>query len=299
MSEQLDVGTPVAGENVQPVETETEANAAETSDVGAPSVEMRDGKMYVDGVRVYTRDDTNRIAANAKKEAEHRMLTELEVDSFDQVKTVVSQLQGAGDTETGLNVDSLRDAVKKKEQTVEELRAELQRVKTDMVLKDHLGNLQNAMPNNWTTDQKSAVIDLMKTRDMLHIEGETFAIRSGDSFLTDESGERPDYAGAVNMIAKTLGLPTAKTGVATFDSDRTPRDNGATKSIDDSRMKNDPAYRSAYIQVRERNKNLSRSEITDAMVKKQMEGTTRATGTERMLYGVASAPQTTTKTRRK
>ena len=83
-----------------------------------PSVETRDGKLYVDGVRVYTRDDTNKIAANAKREAESKFLNELNVDSFDSVKSVVQTLQETTPTsegESSLNVNSLRDAVKKRE----------------------------------------------------------------------------------------------------------------------------------------------------------------------------------------
>lgn len=301
MSEELEVGTPVAGENVQPVDTDTVANTdsnhAESSDnVARPAVEQRDGKLYVDGVRVYTRDDTNRIAAKAREEAERSMLNDLGVDDFGKVKSVVSQLQEGG--QDGLNVESLRDAVKKREQTVEELKTELQQVRTEMVLKEHISQLQNAMPSQWNTDQKSAVIDLMKSRDMLHIDGAQFAIRNGDSYLTTD-GETPDYASAVQLMGKTLGLPMAKQGVATFDSDRKPTEAKSTQAVDQERMKKDAAYRNAYVQVRERNKNLSRSEITDAMVKKYMESTHRASGSERMLYGSTNTSAKTTKSRRK
>lgn len=287
MSEALN-DTLVAGENVQPVTTDTDADTAVKSESKAapkaPAVELRDGKMFVDGVRVYTRDDTNRIAANAKKETESRILGDLEVDSFDQVKTVVNQLRNVSDEEPNLNVASLRDAVKKKEQTVEELRAELSRVKTDMVLKDHLVNLNTAMPAGWTQDQRSAVVDLMKARNMLHLEGETFAIRNGDSYFTDESGERPDYAAAVMSIGKTLGLPTTKQGVAIFDAaDKVMDDTRTVKALDNSRMQNDAAYRNAYVQVRNRDKNLAHSDVTDAMIRKQMEGSTRASFSDKML----------------
>lgn len=288
MSEALN-DTLVAGENVQPVTTDTDADTAVNSESKAapktPQVEYKDGKVYsIDGVRVYTRDDTNRIAANAKRETESRILGELEVDSFDQVKTVVKQLRSVSDEEPNLNVASLRDAVKKKEQTVEELRAELQRVKTDMVLKDHLVNLNTAMPAQWTQEQRSAVVDLMKARNMLHLEGETFAIRNGDTFFTDETGERPDYAAAVMSIGKTLGLPIAKQGVAIFDApDKIVEDVKAFKGLDTNRLQNDAAYRNAYVQVRNRDKNLAHSDVTDAMVRKQMEGLTRASANDRML----------------
>ena len=287
MSEALN-DTLVAGENVQPVTTDTDADNAVNSESKAapktPNVEYKEGKLFVDGVRVYTRDDTNRIAANAKKEAESRILGELEVDSFDQVKTVVKQLRNVSDDEPNLNVASLRDAVKKKEQTVEELRAELQRVKTDMVLKDHLVNLNTAMPAGWTQEQRSAVVDLMKARNMLHLEGDTFAIRNGDTFFTDDTGERPDYAAAVMSIGKTLGLPIAKQGVAIFDSpDKMHDDVKAVKGLDQKRLQSDAAYRNAYVQVRNRDKNLSHSEVTDAMVRKQMDNFTTGNVRDKML----------------
>lgn len=301
MSEALN-DTLVAGENVQPVTTDTDADSAVNSDKATPqtpSVELRDGKMFVDGVRVYSRDDVNRIGANAKKEVESRILGELEVDSFDQVKTVVNQLRNVSDEEPNLNVASLRDAVKKKEQTVEELRAELTRVKTDMVLKDHLVNLNTAMPANWTQDQRAAVVDLMKARNMLHLEGETFAIRNGDTFFTDESGERPDYAAAVMSLGKTLGLSVTKQGVAGFDApDRVIDDVKAIKGLDSNRLQNDAAYRNAYVQVRNRERNMSHGEITDSMVRKQMEGVTRASVSDKLLKNTSTLSASKSNSRR-
>ena len=278
MSEELVVGTPVAGENVQPVtDTETADTSAEVevkegkseSVSKAPKVENKDGKMYVDGVRVYSRTETNNIAKNAQRDLESKLLSDLEVDSFDQVKTVVSQLQTS--TEEGsLNVGALQDAVKKKEQTVEELKAELASLKTDYALKEHIGNLQSNMPSSWNADQKSAVVDLMKARDMLHIENDQFYIKSGDDFLTDESGEKPDYNQAIQLVGKTLGLPFAKKGVDTFDSDAkvSAKNN---KLYDEYKVKSDPVYRAAYIGLRDTNKSLKRDQITDSMVKKQIE----------------------------
>lgn len=302
MSEALN-DTLVAGENVQPVTTDTDADNAVNSESKAapktPNVELKEGKLFVDGVRVYTRDDTNRIAANAKKEAENRILGELEVDSFDQVKTVVKQLRSVTDDEPNLNVASLRDAVKKKEQTVEELRAELQRVKTDMVLKDHLVNLNTAMPAGWTQEQRSAVVDLMKARNMLHLEGETFAIRNGDTFFTDDTGERPDYAAAVMSIGKTLGLPIAKQGVAIFDTpDKVIDDVKAVKGLDQKRLSSDPAYRNAYVQVRNRDKNLAHSDVTDAMVRKQMDNFTKASANDKMLINTGGTSASKSNSRR-
>ncbi len=79
-----------------------------------PNVENKDGKLFVDGVRVYSRDETNAIASKAKKDVEAGLLSDLDVDSFDQVKQVVTQLRNT-DVEQGhgLNVNALKDAVKK------------------------------------------------------------------------------------------------------------------------------------------------------------------------------------------
>ena len=259
--------------NVQPVNTDTEAETmveAKSDAVSTPSVEVRDGKMYVDGVRVYTRDESNRIASNAKKDAESRILQELEVDSFDKVKSVVNQLRNT-DVEGGesLNVQSLKDAVKKREQTVEELRAELNNVRTDYALREHIGNLKDNMPASWSAEQKSAVVDLMKARNMLHMEGDSFAIRNGDDFITTD-GERPDYATAVKVVGQTLGLPFAKKGVDILEADRAPASDTAKKGVDMDRTKKDPAYRAAYVTLRTQNATMQRSSITDKMVLDQM-----------------------------
>lgn len=295
MAEEVVVDTLVAGENVQP-ETGADSSKQESTNsekVETPTVETKDGKLYVDGVRVYTRDDTNKIAANARKDIESRILEDLQVESFDQVKKVVGQLQQNG--QEGLDIASLRDAVKKREATVEELKAELAEVKRTSALKEHVSNLQTAMPTSWSAEQKTAVIDLMKSRDMLHLDGDTFAIKHGDSFLTDESGEKPDYSAAVMLMGKTLGLPMSKKGVTTFDADTTVLDAGEKKGVSQDKLKADPRYRNAYVQLRERNKHLARDQITDSMVRKQMEGASAYNYSDRML---TSTPNKTT-TRRK
>jgi len=238
-----------------------------------PQVEVRDGKLFVDGVRVYSRDDTNKIAANAKKEAESRFLSELNVDSLESVKSVVRTLQDTGVAEEGsnLNVNALRDAVKKREATVEELTAQVTRLKTDLLLKDHMSSLTNAMPGNWTADQRSAVVDLMRARNMLAVEGDTFAIRNGDSYLTVD-GERPDYAGAVELVGRTLGLQFGKKGVElqlgeTGDMSSSTK----VKAYDQNRVTTDAEYRAAYMNIRQYQPLLKRDAITDNMVRKQMD----------------------------
>ena len=276
MSDDITMDTSVADDNVQTANTDAEAETkveAKSETKASTGVELRDGKMFVDGVRVYTRDDTNRIAANAKKDAESRILSDLEVESFDKVKSVVSQLRDAPEGES-LNVQSLKDAVKKREQTVEELRAELQSVKTDYALKSHIGTLKDSMPTAWNSDQKSAVVDLMKARNMLHLEGDTFAIKSGEDYLTVD-GETPDYASAVKVVGQTLGLPFAKKGNSVIDVDKTPASESSNKAIDMSKVNSDSAYRAAYVSLRQQNATLPRDQITNKMVLDQIKRTGR------------------------
>ncbi len=248
-------------------------NSADTkSDIKTttPSVEYRENKLFVDGVRVYTRDDTNKIAANAKREVENSLITELNVDSIDAVKGVVKTLQESTPTEEGssLNVNSLRDAVKKREATVDELQQQVKSLKTDLLLKDHMSSLNNAMPSNWNADQKGAVVDLMKARNMLAVEGDTFAIRNGDTYITTD-GETPDYNAAVELVGKTLGLNFGKKGVDIQYGETSTDDLGKSKALDDNRVNTDAEYRSAYLELRNYQK-MSRDQVSDAMVKKQM-----------------------------
>ncbi len=276
MSDDITMDTSVADDNVQTANTDAEAETkveAKSETKASTGVEVRDGKMFVDGVRVYTRDDTNRIAANAKKDAESRILSDLEVESFDKVKSVVSQLRDAPEGES-LNVQSLKDAVKKREQTVEELRAELQSVKTDYALKSHIGTLKDSMPTAWNSDQKSAVVDLMKARNMLHLEGDVFAIKSGEEYLTVD-GETPDYASAVKVVGQTLGLPFAKKGNSVIDVDKTPAGESSSKAIDMNKVNSDSAYRAAYVSLRQQNATLPRDQITNKMVLDQIKRTGR------------------------
>jgi hypothetical protein len=273
MSEGQDVNTPVAGETVLPV-TETEGNdqksEIEVETPKGPSIESKDGRLYVDGKRVYTREETDRIAVNAKKDVESRILQELEVDDLNQVKTVVSQLRSATPESNSLDVESLRSAVQKREQTVEELKAELSRVKTDYAVREHISTLKENMPTTWKPEQKDAVVDLMRARDMFQVEGDVFAIKNGEDFLTLD-GERPDYKTAVEVVGKSLGLPFAKKGVDTYDVDSTPTDQGSRQSVDESRMKTDPEYRSAFVNLRTTNRSLNRNQITDSMIRKHID----------------------------
>jgi|MDTC01.3.fsa_nt_gb hypothetical protein len=279
MSQDTDVNTPVGGVTIQPV-TDTDVVDTTTTEAditpeksSVPTVENRDGKLFVDGVRVFTRDDTNKIAAKAKNDVEQGLLKDLNVDSLKQVKTVVDQLQTANideNNQTDLNVNALRDAVKKREQTVDELRNELHRVKTDAVLNNHMSKLQNEMPNAWNSEQRNAVVDLMKARSMFAVEGEDFQLKHGEDYLTTD-GETPDYKSAVEMVGKQIGLPFAKKGTSVLDVDT--GSSSKTKStgvVNDSLISSDSEYRAAYLNIREQNKTLLKSQITDQMVKNRV-----------------------------
>lgn len=261
-------------DSAKPVDNVEQSTATDTkSESTTPSVETRDGKIFVDGVRVYTRDDTNRIAASAKHEVEKNILNELNVDSIDSVKKVVSTLQDVNPAEGGsLNVESLRDAVKKREATVEELKAKVNSLQQDLLLKDHMGKLQNAMPSNWTPSQRDSVIKLMKADGMLAVQGDTFAIKVGDEYLTTD-GETPDYTKAVEYVGKDLlGLATGKKGVdIQYGETSGTNPSRSNKPIDDARVNSDAEYRSAYLKLRQNQPLLARDTITDVMIKNQMQ----------------------------
>lgn len=260
-------------DSANPVENTEESVSTETKSEKntTPSVENRDGKLFVDGIRVYTRDDTNKIAANAKNEVQKQMLNELNVDSIDQVKKVVSTLQEVNPEEgTNLNVDSLRDAVKKREATVEELKAQVTNLKTDLLLKDHMSQLQNAMPGNWSPQQKESVIKLMKADGMLAVEGDTFAIRNGNDFLTTD-GETPDYAKAVEIVGKDkLGLSFGKKGVDVQYGETGEVSSAKSKELNLDKVNTNTEYRAAFMRIRQYQPNIKRSQITDAMVKAEI-----------------------------
>jgi hypothetical protein len=269
--------TVVQSDNTAPV-TESAESADKMSidtnsdNIATPSVEIKDGKTYVNGQRQYSRDDTNKIAANAKREAESRFLNELNVDSLESVKSVVQTLQDSTPSEEGtsLNVNSLRDAVRKREATVEELTAQVNTLKTELLVKDHVGQLQAAMPNNWSEQQRSAVVKLMKADNMLAVEGDTFAIRNGADFLTTD-GETPDYAKAVEVVGNNLGLSFGKKGVdIQYGETTTDVSSSKVKGLDDNRVNTDAEYRAAYMNIRQY-RSTPRNAITDSMVKKQME----------------------------
>lgn len=263
--------TEVQTDQTAPV-TDTENVELTKSETTEPKLERKDGKMYVEGVgRVYTRDDTSKIAANAKNEAVNGLLRELDVDSLDQVRDVISTLKSHGEEgENSLDVRALKQTVAKREATLEELTAQVGSLKNELLLKDHIGNLNTAMPGSWTPDQKTAVLDLMKARDMFAVEGDQFQLRNGNEYLTVD-GERPDYASAVDVIAKTLGLNTGKRGVDVVKVDGSESvDNRTVKPLDETRLKTDAEYRAAYMNLRQYS-NASRIDISHNMVSKQLD----------------------------
>jgi len=186
------------------------------------------------------------------------------------VKKVVSTLQEVNPQEgSSLNVDSLRDAVRKREATVEELKAQVTSLKTDLLLKDHMSKLQTAMPSNWSGEQRAAVVDLMKARNMLAVDGDTFAIRNGENYLTTD-GETPDYNAAVEVVGKSIGLQFGKKGVDVQYGETTTSSANTNKGVDQDKLMSDPEYRSAYTKLRSINPTSSRESITDAQIKKMM-----------------------------
>ena len=271
----------VEGENVQPVaETETtnteakapDTNVAKSEDQG-PKVEVRDNKVFLDGNRVYTREENSRQIAFEKQRYQNELLNELDVDSFDQVKEVVNQLRDFKvEDGNALNVESLRQTVAKKEATVEELQNTVQKLQTDLLLKDHVGEIYNNMPSSWSADQRSAVLDLMKARNMIQVENNQFALKNGNEFLTTD-GEKPDYKKAVTVVGETLGLGTGKKGVDLPYGESQSTTPAGSKAADEHRLNTDQEYRNAYIQVRRTNSALTRETISDAMIKKQIEKT--------------------------
>jgi len=263
--------TEVQTEQTAPV-TDTENVTTTKSETTEPKLEMKDSKMFVNGNRVYSRDDTSKIAANAKNEAVNGLLRELDVDSLDQVKDVISTLKShnAEEGENSLDVKALKQTVAKREATLEELTAQVGSLKQELLLKDHIGNLNTAMPGSWTPDQRSAVLDLMKARDMFAVEGDQFQLRNGEEYLTVD-GEKPDYASAVDVVAKTLGLNTGKRGVDVVKVDGSDSvDNRTVKPLDEARLKTDAEYRAAYMNLRQYS-NASRSDISHNMVSKQLD----------------------------
>ena len=275
------MNTEVLTDNIAPV-TDTESvndiKSEETSTQTAETVvnsdqpQYKDGKWYLNDKRFYTRDETNMVAKQAEDRARQSIMKELDVDDLSQVKTVVNELRSVNSEEgQSLNVKALKDAVTKKEATLAELQTQVSSLKTELVLKDHIGKLNNAMPSNWTSEQSAAVVDLMNARNMIAVEGDTFALRDGDSFLTVD-GETPDYSAAVEKIGKQLNFSFGKKVVDVAYGETDTSGTQLPRGIDESRLTSDASYRRAYMSIRDFNKSLTRDQITDGMIKKKMKG---------------------------
>ena len=273
--------TVVLADNVATVTTDTdsrfesdEKSSETTAAKKSPKVETKEGKTYIDDTRYYTRDDINKIANNSKNEAISNVLRELDVDSLDQVKTVIGQLKGAsvGEGTASIDVQALKQTVARKEATVEELNSRVAELQTELVLKDHMTNLNNAMPDGWNNDQREGVLDLMRARNMFAVDNGSFQLKSGNDFLTTD-GETPDYATAIETVGKSLGLKFSKKGVDVVNVDKGIDDSAGRniKELDSKRLENDTMYRSAYMNIRQYKPNLNRADITNNMVVKEME----------------------------
>lgn len=221
-----------------------------TAEVKEADITTQESK--VETPRQYTRDEVNKIAAKAKQDAVASILKDLQVESLEQVKSVVKSLQQSS-TEGGntLNIESLKDAVKKKEQTVEDLQRELKQVKQDMVWNQHKANLYSNMPAGWTESQRDAILKVMKADDMIQVEGDTFALRNGESYFTID-GEKPDYKSAIDYVGKQLGYAFGKQGVEIPNMEKGPNIDRSSKVFDPNTTE-DRALRRAYVELRSRN----------------------------------------------
>jgi hypothetical protein len=270
MSEDIKQDTVVdTGESQTVPET---ANSEENISVSSnePQVEIREGKTYVDGQRMFTKAEKDAIAKTATREVEQRLVNELGVDSLSSVKQVVKELQTANITEgeSSLDISALKNTVAKKEQTVAELKAELEGVKSQYVLDAHVGKLKDVMPTAWTPEQRNSVVKLMNADNMFRVEGQSFHIVDGEDFITTDEG-LPNYSAAVEKMGKQLGLQFSKKGVATVDAQSTPV-SSTKKGLDEVRMNTEPRYREAYVALRRQNIKLSRDSVTNKMVEDHM-----------------------------
>ena len=259
-----------AGESQTVPETVTQSEESISVSSNAPQLEERDGKFYVNGQRMFTKAEKDAIAKTTTREVEQRLINELGVDSLSSVKQVVKELQTANITEgeSSLDVSALKSAVAKKEQTVAELKAELEGVKSQYVLDAHVGKLKDAMPSAWTPEQRNSVIKLMNADNMFKVEGQSFHIANGDDFFTTDEGQ-PNYTAAVEKVGKDLGLQFSKKGVTTVDAQTTPAST-SRKELDQARLKTDAHYRDAYVHLRSSSIGLAPTNITNKMVEAQM-----------------------------
>ena len=259
------------GESQTVPETVTQSEESiSVSSNAKPEVEMRDGRYFIDGQRLFTKAEKDAIAKTTTREVEQRLIAELGVDNLSSVKQVVKELQAANITEgeSSLDITALRNTVAKKEQTVAELKAELEGVKSQYVLDAHVGKLKDAMPSAWTPEQRNSVVKLMNADNMFKVEGQSFHIANGEDFFTTDEGQ-PNYTAAVEKVGRDLGLQFSKKGVATVDAQTAPV-SSRSKELDQGRMKTDHQYRDAYVNLRSSNIGRGQTNITNNMVEAQM-----------------------------
>ena len=110
----------------------------------------------------------------------------------------------------------------------------------------------------------------MKVRNMLAVEGDTFAIKNGNDYLTTD-GETPDYKAAVQSVGNTLGLSFGKKGVDLQLGEVTssPKIDG-NSPLNMEKVSSNAEYRAAYMRIR-KYQNKSADAITDSMVKAEMQ----------------------------
>lgn len=250
--------TTVDATELNSVPPTAEVKEADTTPA-VPKVETREGKIFVDGVRVYHRDETNKIAATAKQEAVKSILQELEVDDIGQVKQLVKSLRETStEGNNTLNIEQLKDLAKRREQTVEELQSKIVNLQRTLVEKEHISNLLNAMPLNWDDSQKQIALKLMKADGMIIVDGERFAIRNGDTYFT-EDGETPDYKSAVDFIAKQLKYPIGKQGVDIPTMDKGVSNDEKDSGLFDPLLNKDKSLNNAYVKLKKQPQNALRN----------------------------------------
>jgi len=105
---------------------------------------------------------------------------------------------------------------------------------------------------------------------MLAVEGDTFAIRQGNEYLTTD-GETPDYSAAVRNVGSTLGLNFGKQGVDLQlgeVANSTKQD--AKAPVNMEKVNSNAEYRAAYMRIR-KYQNKGKDVITDSMVKAELQ----------------------------
>lgn len=262
--------------NIPPTAEATETQdtpVVEKAESQAPAVEYREGKVFIDGKRVYTRDETNNIANNAV----NTFLKEEGIDSRDKAKEMFSTLKSinneTADGDVALKIKQMASVIKDKDQTAEQLQQELKELKQQIVIDRHMSKLNEAMPTGFDSDQKQSVIDIMKARNMFEIQENDFAIKNNGDYLTSD-GETPDYQAAVDIVvSQVLKMPISKKGVNVPAMEVEHSETKSNKPVDENRRKSDRAYNNALVSLMKKNGG-SMSGITHNDVVQQLKSST-------------------------